>query len=359
MEMEHSGVQKNRVVIVGGGIGGAFVACSLQFCADVVLVDQKEYFEIPWGSLRSMVDPSFAERLAINHSDYLPNARIVASSATDITENDVVTEDGQSLPYDYLVIATGHVNSVPRTRAERLSQYQAVSEEIKSANTILIVGGGPTGVELAGEIVYDFPEKKVVLVHRGPRLLEFIGFKASQKALAWLTSKKVEVILDQSIDMGNISDGVVQTSAGETIKVDCHFDCTGKPMGSSWLRGTVLEDSLDINGRLMVDENLRVRGHKNVFGIGDITDIKEIKQGYLAQRHAQTTVTNLKLLLTGGKESCMVTYKTSINMAIISLGRKDGLAQLPFLTICGWLPGLIKSGDLFVGKTRKQLGLNF
>lgn len=72
-----------------------------------------------------MVDPSFAEKSVINHSDYLPNARVVASSATDITESEVVTEDGQLLPYDYLVIATGHINSVPRTRAERLSQYQA------------------------------------------------------------------------------------------------------------------------------------------------------------------------------------------------------------------------------------------
>lgn len=150
----------------------------------------------------------------------------------------------------------------------------AESEKIKSADTILIVGGGPSGVELAGEIIVDYPEKKVVLVHRGPRLLEFIGLKASQKALAWLTSKNVQVILDQSINLNKVSDGVIQTSAGETIKVDCHFDCTGKQMGSSWLKGTPLKDSLDLRGRLMVDENLRARGHKHVFAIGDITDVK-------------------------------------------------------------------------------------
>ena len=114
----------------------------------------------------------------------------------------------------------------------------------------------------------------MVLVHRGLRLLEFIGFKASQKALDWLTSKNVQVIFDRSIHLDKASDGVVQTSAGETIKADCHFDCTGKQMGSSWLKETFLKDSLDLRGRLMVDENLRVRGHKNVFGIGDITDIK-------------------------------------------------------------------------------------
>jgi NADH dehydrogenase FAD-containing subunit len=147
-------------------------------------------------------------------------------------------------------------------------------EKIKSANTVLIVGGGPTGVELAGEISIDFPEKKVILVHRGIRLLEFIGFKAAQKALDWLIAKKVEVILDQAINLDSLSDGIVKTSAGETVRADCHFICTGRPMGSSWLRETILKDSLGIHDRLMVDQNLRVRGCKNIFAIGDITDIK-------------------------------------------------------------------------------------
>lgn len=148
-----------------------------------------------------------------------------------------------------------------------------MNKTIKSANSILVVGGGPTGVELASEIAVDFPDKKVKLVHRGSRLMEFIGYKASRKALDWLTSRKVEVILGQSVDMNSISDGVYRTSGGETFTADIHFDCTGKKMGSSWLKETHLQDSIDIHGRLMVDANLRVKGHKNIFGIGDITDI--------------------------------------------------------------------------------------
>lgn len=146
-------------------------------------------------------------------------------------------------------------------------------DKIRSANSILIVGGGPTGVELAAEIVVDFPGKKVTLVHRGSRLLEFIGEKAGKMAHDWLISKKVEVILGQSVDLNSWSDDVYKTSGGETIKADCHFICTGKPIGSSWLKETILKDSLDSHGRLMVDTNLTVKGHKNVFGIGDITDI--------------------------------------------------------------------------------------
>ncbi|XP_022968309.1 apoptosis-inducing factor homolog B-like [Cucurbita maxima] len=348
---------KKRLVVVGGGIGGAFVAHSLQFVADVVLIDQKEYFEISWAGLRSMVEPSFAERSVINHTDYLPNARIVSSAAMSITDNEVFVSDGSSVPYDYLVVATGHEETVPKSKTERLSQYQAECEKIKAANTILIIGGGPTGVELAAEIAVDFPEKNLKLIHRGSRLMEFVGFKASQKALNWLTSKKVEVILQQSISMQSISEGVYRTSGGETIAADCHFMCTGKPIGSQWLKETVLTNSLDIHGRLMVDKHMRVRGFKNVFAVGDITDLQEIKQGYLAERHAHITSKNLKVLLMGGNERKLATYKLGSPLAIVSLGRKEGVAQLPFTTISGCIPGLIKSGDLFVGKTRKELGL--
>ncbi|KAG7032025.1 Apoptosis-inducing factor-like A [Cucurbita argyrosperma subsp. argyrosperma] len=316
---------KKKVVVVGGGIGGAFVAYSLQFVADVVLIDQKEYFEISWAGLRSMVEPSFAERSVINHTDYLSNAKIVASSATNITDKEVIVSDGSSVPYDYLVVATGHEEAVPKSRTERLSQYQA--------------------------------EKNLKLIHRGSRLMEFVGFKASQKALDWLTSKKVEVILQQSISMQSLSDGVYQTSDGETIAADCHFMCIGKPVGSRWLKETVLKKSLDIHGRLMVDKHLRVRGFKNVFAVGDITDIQEMKQGYIAENHAHVTSKNLKLMLMGGNESRLATYKPGSQLAIVSLGRKEAIAQLPFITISGCIPGLIKSGDLFVGKTRKELGL--
>lgn len=151
----------------------------------------------------------------------------------------------------------------------------AENTKINSAQSILIVGGGPTGVEFAGEIATDFPDKKLTLVHKGSRLLEFIGPKASEKALNWLASKKVQVLLEQSVNLDDISYGskTYQTSTGQSIEADCHFLCTGKTPGSAWLRNTMLKDNLDIQGRLMVDENLRVRGRKNIFAIGDITDI--------------------------------------------------------------------------------------
>ncbi|KAF8398845.1 hypothetical protein HHK36_014709 [Tetracentron sinense] len=148
-------------------------------------------------------------------------------------------------------------------------------------------------------------------MHCGSRLLEFTGYKVANKTLDWLTSKKGEVILKKSVNLNSVTneEKTYQTSGGETIRADCQFMCTGKPLVSSWLKETVLKHSLDVPGRLMVDENLRVKGRKNVFAIGNITNILEIEQGYLAQKHVEVTAKNLKLSRRGGKENKMATYK--------------------------------------------------
>ena len=355
------GEERSKVVVVGGGMAGGLLAKNLQFAADVVLIDPKEYFEITWADLRSMVEPSFAEKTLIKHSQYLVNGRVITSPAVSVTERDVLINDGRTVPYDYLVIATGHADSVPRNKNERISQFQEDNKKIKSSSSILIIGGGPVGVELAGEIATDYPDKKVTLVHKGSRLLEFIGPKASAKAQKWLKSKRVEVLLNQTVDVDSASEGTREftTSAGKTITADCYFVCVGRPLASKWLKESILSESLDDYGRLMVDQNLRVKGRSNIFAIGDITDVHEIKQGYLAQSHAVVVTKNLKLLMKGGEESKLAIYKPPTStMAVISLGRKSGIMQLPFTTISGRVPGWIKSKDLFVGKTRKMMGIN-
>lgn len=66
---------------------------------------------------------------------------------------------------------------------------------------------------------------------------------------------------------------------------------------------------------------------------------------------------NLKLLIGGQSESKLSTYKPASPLALVSLGKRDGVAQIMCLTMGGRVPGIIKSGDLFVGPTRKDLGL--
>ncbi|GAA0138740.1 oxidoreductase [Lithospermum erythrorhizon] len=329
--------KKKRVVIVGGGIAGSVLAFNLQHHADVYLIDPKEYFEIAWASLRCMVEPSFAEKSLINHREYVRNATIITAYAVNVTLNEVRTSQGRVVPYDYLVIATGHEDRITVTKMEKISLYRMEHERIRSANSILIVGGGPVGVELAGEISVDFPEKKITLVHRGGRLLEFVG--------------------DSVTNLNLSTNGVYKTSGGKTIRADCHFLCIGKPLASSWLKESMLRDRLDPIGRLMVDANLRVKGCSNIFAIGDITDIPEMKQGYLAQIHARVVEKTIKYMI-NGKEK-LDTYKSGSQMAIVSLGRSEAVAQIKGATMIGRIPGKMKSGDLYVNKTKKTLGLSY
>ena len=135
--------------------------------------------------------------------------------------------------------------------------------------------GEPSGVELAAERAVNYPDNKVTLVHDRPRLLESVGQKAGGKALLWLRSKNVEVYLEQSIDLESMSEGdrLYRTSSGIEITADCYFSCLDRPLSSSWIRGSELEDCLDNDGRLMVDANLRVKGQVNIFAAGDIIDI--------------------------------------------------------------------------------------
>ena len=89
-------------------------------------MNRKEFFDITWAGLRSMVDPSFAERQLIDYGEFLPQVKLVTSWATTITETEVSTAHGDQVPYDYLVVASGHIRteSDPVTRDESLLYYK-------------------------------------------------------------------------------------------------------------------------------------------------------------------------------------------------------------------------------------------
>jgi len=352
--------EKKRVVVVGGGLGGSLVAKNLEQVADVTLIDPKEYFEVPYAQMRCYVEPAMAKRSVFKHSEYLKTAHIVQSAGESVTGSEVITASGDRVPFDFLVITTGTTYNGPSTKAERIKLYEAEKEKIVQANSVLVIGGGPVGVELVGEIVVDFPDKKVTLVHSGQRLLEFLGTKVSDKTLKWLKSKKnVEVILKDRIEIEGLAGPEYVTKNGTRITADAHFVCVGKRVASSWLRSSDLSHLIDGEGRLKVDANMRLEGKSNVFAVGDIANTKEIKQGYLASMQATVVVENIKKLIKGGsKASKLAEYKpTKSPLGVVSLGRYEGVAQFPIVTLIGRLPGMLKSGDLFVGKVRSDLGL--
>ncbi|MCO5577184.1 hypothetical protein L7F22_031008 [Adiantum nelumboides] len=351
--------ERKRVVVVGGGLAGAASSKLLEDYADVTLLDPKDHTEVPYARLRCIVDPHFAERSLIPHSDYLKRAKHVLAYAKSASTSEVVTSTGDVLPYDFLVVVTGSTYKGPSTKRERILEFQSENKKLRKAKKILIIGGGPVGVELTGEIVVDFPEKEVILVHGGDRLIEFLGPKASHKAFSWLRQHRVDIRLNELVNIHKVSGAhhLYTTSSGVSIQADCHFPCVGKRIGSSWMQSTFLRERQDTNGRLKVDDFLKVEGCSNIFAAGDVTAIKEIKQGFLAVKHAHVVAENVKRIIANPSKR-LLTYKPLAKpMAFVSLGRHIALAQVPFGTFLGQIPGLLKSKDLFVGKTRRGLGL--
>ncbi|BBN06829.1 apoptosis-inducing factor 2 [Marchantia polymorpha subsp. ruderalis] len=350
---------KKKVVVVGGGVAGSLLAHGLENDADVTLVDPKDFFEVPYSQLRSTVEPSFADRSLVLHTDYLKKAKFVQASAVKATESELTTDTGEIIPFDFLVVTTGTTFRGVKTKAERLQQFEADHKKIVESQNILIIGGGPVGVELAGEILQDFPKKKVTLIHSGDRLIQFLGPKASEKAEKWLKTKGAEVILNDRVEIEGLAPPTYVTKGQKQIKADAHFVAVGKKLGSDWLlESPILKDKVTNEGRLQVEGTCLVTGLTNVFAAGDITDFKEIKQGFTAANHVATIISNIKKLTKNPADKKLVVYKALEKpFGIVSLGRVDAVAQLPFATIIGWVPGKLKSKDLFVGKARGDLGI--
>ena len=165
----------SHVVIIGGGFAGCKIAQLLlaEPTMRVTLIDPKDYFEMVWVNPRAMVDPEWARRSIVSYSTFIPRAQHVQDEAASLDAKSVTTKSGKTIQFDFCVIAVGSsyagfLKAAPSTAssAQRLSEMRAFSEQIKGASTVLIVGGGPSGVELAFEILDAFPSKKVGMVQQ-------------------------------------------------------------------------------------------------------------------------------------------------------------------------------------------------
>ncbi|PSN75150.1 FAD/NAD(P)-binding domain-containing protein [Corynespora cassiicola Philippines] len=201
-----------------------------------------------------------------------PEARIVSVDAT--------TGSGtQDLRYDSLFICTGTTSSSPlwTLHDNHQTSINALAETnklIASAQSILIAGGGPVGVETAGEIAHFWPDKAVVLV-AGGGVLDKLKPGVGEKAKKMLAQAKVEVLENVKVD-DTSADGaatVVQLSDGTARTVDLYVDARGV----SKVNNEFLPKSwLDASGRVVTrDPYFRVRGDGqadvgSVYVLGDI-----------------------------------------------------------------------------------------
>ena len=348
------------VVVIGGGIAGAAAIKELNKRAkgsiDITLVEPKEYSELPFGVPRSVAAPEQISRpIRRNLADWL-GVKQIRSRATELTDSSVTLENGETLTFDTAILATGSQmlglqwlkRSDNQTTEAREAELADEHSRLKSAQRIAIVGGGPVGVELAGEIATGFPDKSVTLIHGADRLIPALSEGASRKAHAFLAGAGVDIRLGERVDLNAANGGAVTLSDGTEVEADVVYVSVGIRAQTGFV-GTDLQGALNESGQFRVDGTLQVVGHPTLFAIGDINDIPEIKLGALAGRQAPVAARNAVKLLNG---SALKSYRPMKGpMGFVTLGAGNGIGQLPFGRVDFMVR--MKQKDFFAGRMLK------
>src|SRR3954469_25148356 len=166
------------VVIIGGGYGGTLVAKELDADANVILIDPREGFVNAAASLRALTRPDWAPNAFFPYGTLLERGRIIRDRAVSVDPQGVTLASGERVRADYLVLATGSEYSYPAKPrpdatgiAQQLDDLRETHKELSGAARALILGAGPVGLELAGEIKDVWPAKRVLVIDRAGRLL--------------------------------------------------------------------------------------------------------------------------------------------------------------------------------------------
>jgi NADH dehydrogenase len=299
------GQGRPRVVIVGCGFGGLFAAQALRRApADVLMIDHNNYhlfqpllYQVASAALAPADIAQPVRTIFRNQA----NASVMLGEvdAASLTEQYVHAGDSR-VPYDYLILAPGAVDNyfghtdwhsfapgmkevedatLIRSRMLRsfeTAEVESDPQERAAHLAFVIVGGGPTGVELAGAIkelavdviaqdfrVADTRRARVILIEAGPRLLPALHPDSSERALKQLQGLGVEVRLGKPVT-SIFADGV--EVGGERIK--SHNVIWAAGVRAAPLVGS-LGAELGPGGRVKVAPDCSVPGHPNAFVIGD------------------------------------------------------------------------------------------
>src|ERR1700685_1720689 len=167
--MSDPALARPTVVVIGGGYAGINAAKSLDDVADVVLVEPKDAFVHNVASLRALADPSWLPRIYLSYDGLLANGRVIRERAAKVEGVLVTLASGEEIAADYIVLATGSAYPFPAksdldSAAAAHAKVRAAHVALSAAQRVLLVGAGPVGIELAGEIKAAWPGKHVTLL---------------------------------------------------------------------------------------------------------------------------------------------------------------------------------------------------
>jgi NADH dehydrogenase FAD-containing subunit len=325
------------VVVIGGGYGGVSVARALDADVDVVLVEPKDSFVHNIGALRALVEPEFLPKIFLPYSALLTHGRVVRDRAVEVEAHRVVLASGESIAADYVVLATGSTYPFPaksdaHDAEDAIDNYRAAYSELTHANRVLLVGAGPVGIELAGEILSKWPDKHVTLLDLADDVLGG-NFRADLRAelRQQLVELGVELVLGEGLRQlpptvsAEHATFTVTTNSGREITADIWFQCFGVSPVSDFLSDD-LASARRSDGFVTVGPALQVAGHENVFAIGDVSTA-DAKMAGMASMQAQLVAENILKMVSGDKD--LADYQPYGPAIVIPIGPEGGSGQLP------------------------------
>ncbi|MEV6967971.1 FAD-dependent oxidoreductase [Hamadaea sp. NPDC051192] len=348
---------RQTVAVVGGGYGGIEVARALDEVADVVLIEPREDFHHNAAALRAAVRPDFAHQTFIPYDKLLVHGRIERDAAQQIAPGQVTLASGRTIAADYVVLATGARHPFPGKPAEldtapAIASYVEVQTRIAAADRIVLAGAGPIGLELAGEIKAEWPGKEVILVDPAPAILPERSAELRTEIERQLADLGVTLVLGAALPAsfkvapGDVAPFTVELTDGRSLSADLWLRCYGADPVSDYLAGSLQTARLS-NGRVRVEDSLRVHGHDRVYAVGDITDIEEPKQAVAAMAHAAVVAANIKADLGLGEPTV---YEPPGSSILIPLGPSGGAGEHPGMGVLGSEPtAQYKGADLLLG----------
>lgn len=371
-----------EVVIIGGGFGGLNAARKLsKYAVNVTVIDRKNrhtfqplLYQVATAGLSPGEIAAPIRGVLKKHR----GLRVLMGEVVgfDLAHKQVALRDGSSIPYDYLVVAAGATHSYfghPEWEelAPGLKELEDATEirrrvllafelaERRAAMTgkaepvhFVIVGGGPTGVELAGTlaeiarktIASDFDyinpkDTRILLVEGGPRLLAAYAEDLSESAKKQLMHLGVDVMTNAivtSIEPGQVKVGEQVFPSTVTLWA---AGVAASPLGKA------LGVETDKAGRVIVSPDLSVPGHPEVFVIGDLANFKDQKTGKplggvapVAIQQGQFVARNIGRAVKGQP---MEEFHYWDKGTMATIGRAAAIAQIGKLHLSGFLAWLM------------------
>ncbi|KAJ8123755.1 hypothetical protein O1611_g9520 [Lasiodiplodia mahajangana] len=196
---------------------------------------------------------------------------------------------------------------------------RGMQQKIKNANTVVVVGGGAAGVEVATDAQNLYPNKKIILVHSREAVMNRFGKGLQKAALEGLQSLGVEVILQDRLTSDTSEPGVILLKSGRKVQCDLVVDCTGQ-QPSSGIMSELSPTSISPSGHLRVKPTLQLADEElpNVYACGDVADTETPNpNARSAMRQASIVAENILSVVADGKPR--YTYENNWADGVIKL----------------------------------------